>query len=76
MARLFEFLSDGFVAVELAVDRDVDALIFAGDGLIAGSEIDDAEARMPQGHPAVRGDPLALAIRAAMVEALRGALER
>jgi hypothetical protein len=76
MASLFELLLEGFVAVKLSVDRDVDAVIFAGDGLIACGEIDDAEARMPQSNAAVRGDPTALAIRAAMEETLRGALER
>jgi hypothetical protein len=49
-------------------------LILAGDRLIAGGEIDDAEARVPQGDAAVWGDPVPLPIRSAMVEALRGTL--
>src|SRR6202021_140294 len=67
----FEFLLNGFVAVELAIDSDVDALIFAGDGLIAGCEIDDAEPRVTHGNAAVGGDPVALPIRTTMVKALR-----
>ncbi len=38
MPGLFQFALDGFVAVELAIDDDVNAAIFAGDGLVAGGE--------------------------------------
>src|SRR4051794_2842159 len=74
MSCLFEFLLDGFVTVELAVDGNTSALTLAGNRLIAGGEIDDAEARVPQGNAAVWRDPVPLPIRSAMMEALRGTL--
>jgi hypothetical protein len=76
VTRSFQLLLNGFVAVELAVDGDVDALVFAGDGLIASGEIDDAEPRVTQGNAAVGGDPVALPIRTTMVKALGSTLER
>jgi hypothetical protein len=39
----------------------MDALILAGDRLIAGLEIDDAKPRMTKADAAVRRDPMALA---------------
>jgi hypothetical protein len=75
MAALFELMADTFVAVELAVDDDVSAAVFAAHGLIAGGEVDDAETRMAQTYAAIMANPLALAVGAAVIETLRGALE-
>ena len=75
MPGLFQFALDGFVAVELAIDDDVNAAIFAGDGLVAGGEVDDAEAGVAQGDFSVGGDPVAPAVGATVVEALRGSLK-
>jgi hypothetical protein len=44
---------DAFVVVELAVNDDVGTVVFGGDGLVAGDEIDDAEARVPESHAAI-----------------------
>jgi hypothetical protein len=57
------------------VDDDASALAFAGDGLIASCEIDDAESRMPECDPPVSRDPVALPVRAVMVKAFGGALD-
>ena len=48
--------------------------VFAGDRLIAGGQVDDAEPRMPEGNAAVGRDPMALPVGAAMIEALGGPL--
>src|SRR5689334_1211524 len=69
MAGPFQFLLDRFVAIELAVADDRRASVFAGDRLIAGGEIDDAEARVAQTHFAVGAQPVTLAVRAAMLQA-------
>jgi hypothetical protein len=44
---------DAFVVVELAVNDDVGTVVFGGDGLVAGDEIDDAEARVPESDAAI-----------------------
>src|SRR4029453_3313237 len=46
VSATLEFLLDSLEIVELAVDDDPRALVFAGDGLIAGREVDDAQPRM------------------------------
>src|SRR5262249_39052516 len=74
MPRTFEFTLNGFVAVELAINDDPGSLVLACDRLIAGLEIDDAEPRMAKSNPAVRADPMALPVGAAVIEALSGTL--
>ena len=69
MAAGFEFTLNGLVLIEFAVGDDVRSIVFAGDRLVAGCEIDDAEARVAQADSAVAADPLALSVRAAMIEA-------
>ena len=64
------------VTVELAVDDDVRAFVLAGDRLVAGGEIDDAEPRVTESNAAVWADPVALPIGTAMIEAARGAFKR
>ena len=75
VARLLQFPLDRFIAVEFAVDDDVGLAVLAGDGLIAGGEVDDAETRVAEGDAAVGRYPVALAVGAAMVEALGGAVQ-
>ena len=69
MAARFELALDSFIVIELAVDDDVGAIVFAGDWLVTRGKVDDAEARMAESGPLIGTDPLALAVRAAMVEA-------
>ncbi len=71
-----EFVLDDFEIVELAVDDDLRTLVFAGDRLIAGREIDDAQPRVPKGHSPVGGYPVALSIGTPMVKAPSGPLDR
>jgi hypothetical protein len=68
MAARFEFALNALVVVELAVDDDVGALIFTGDGLVSCGEIDDAEAGVAEADALVGADPLTLAVWAAVVE--------
>ena len=74
VTRLFEFALDRFIAVEFAVDDDPGLFVLAGDRLISGCEIDDAEPRVAEGNAAVGRNPVALPIGAAMIEALGGPL--
>src|SRR6185312_584697 len=74
MTGLFQLLLDRFVAVEFAVDDDPRLLVFAGDWLIAGCKVNDAEPRVTERDPAIRRNPVALTVGAAMIQALRGLL--
>jgi hypothetical protein len=53
----------------------VSAAVFRGNGLIACDEVDNAQARVPQGDAVIGRDPVALAIRPAVVKALRSSLK-
>src|SRR4029450_2664101 len=71
-----EFVLDCLEIVELAVDDDPRPLVFAGDGLIAGREIDDAQPRMAKGHSPVGGYPVALSVGSPMVKPPSGSFDR
>ena len=43
MARLLEFLADGGVVVDLAVEHDPDRLVFVGERLMTGCQVHDAQ---------------------------------
>jgi hypothetical protein len=47
MTSALQLLLDGLVIVEFAVNDNVLACVFAGDRLVTGGEVDDAEASMP-----------------------------
>ena len=70
MSARFELALDRFIAVELAVHHDPRPAVFAGDRLVAGGQIDDAEPGVAEPGHAVRRHPVALPVRAAMMEAL------
>src|SRR5262249_30869148 len=76
VAALLQFALDAFIIVELAIDDDPGALVFVGDGLIAGHQIDDAEPRMAEADAPMWRDPGALPVGTAMMEAGDAALER
>ena len=76
MARVIERTLHALVVVELSVDDDVEALVLVGDRLIAGVEVDDAEARMPEPDTAMRRDPVSAPVRPAMVERPRRSFQR
>ena len=76
MPRLRQLALDGFVAVELSVDNDSCAAIVAGDRLLTGLEVDDAQPRMTQGDAPVIGHPIALRVRSAMLEAIGCTMQR
>src|SRR5579884_1909898 len=67
----YELALNGLVSIELAIDDDPNALVFARDGLIAGGQVDDAEPGMAQSDLPVGRDPLPLPVGTAMVETLR-----
>src|SRR5215468_3831657 len=67
----FQLALDRFITVELAVDDNACALVFAGDGLVARGQVDDAEAGVTESDFPVRGNPLPLAVGSAVVETLR-----
>ena len=60
VTRLLEFALDRFVTVEFAVDDDPRLFVLAGDRLISGCEIDDAQPSVAKGNPAVRRYPMPL----------------
>jgi hypothetical protein len=70
VTALFEFLADGFVAVEFAIDDYPRARILACERLISRGQVDDAEPGMPEGDAPVGCDPLTLSIRTAVMQAL------
>jgi hypothetical protein len=74
MTALFELPLNGFIAVEFSVHDDPSKFVLAGDGLIAGCEINDAQPRMPEGDALVGRNPMTLAIRPAMIQTLGGPL--
>ena len=74
VSRLFELSLNRFIAIEFAVDHDPSAAVFAGDGLVARRQVDDAETRVSERDSVVLRPPVALSIRAAMIETLRGSL--
>jgi hypothetical protein len=57
--------------VKFAVNNDSCLLVLAGDWLITSCEVNDAEPRVAKRDPAIRRNPVALSVGAAMVEALR-----
>ncbi len=68
----FQAPADRLEVVELAVDDDVERLVFVGDRLIAGGQVDDAQPRVSEARAPVRGRPGRLVVRAAMHETPRG----
>src|SRR5262245_56071759 len=64
MALLLELFAKGAVVVDLAVEDDANAGLLVPHRLVAGSEIDDAEA--PHGEPETVLGPNSLVIRSAM----------
>src|SRR5215813_11645780 len=68
VARLLELALDCLIAIELAVDDDACLLVLADDRLVAGREIDDAETRMAESDAPVGRNPMALPVRAAVLE--------
>ena len=68
VAARLEFEADPLEVVELAVGRDVQPAVFIRDWLLAGGEVDDAQARVAQTRPAVPGDPRAFGVRPAVPE--------
>jgi hypothetical protein len=70
MAALFEFASLTLEIIELTIDDDPYALVFVGDGLVTGCEIDNAQAGVSQADALIGGNPRAATIRAAMMKRL------
>ena len=68
VATALEVALYAFEVVELAVDDDPQALVLAGDRLLAGGQVDDAESGMAQPDPPIAGDPGPLSIRPAVGE--------
>ena len=62
---------DPLEVVELAVDDDVDGVVFVVERLIAGGEVDDAQPRVAETRTPVRRGPHCLGIGTAVHEAGR-----
>lgn len=71
----FKLQPNLFILVKLAIDDDVRAVVFAGDGLVAGGEIDDAQARVAEADAVIAAYPLPLAIGPTVMQRLRRAFE-
>src|SRR5437773_6687981 len=76
MAGLLELALDRLIGVEFAIDDDPCLFVLAGDRLIAGRKIDDAEAGMSERNPPVGGNPVTLAVGATMPETAGRPLQR
>ena len=76
VAAALELPLNRLETVELAVHDDARLLVLAGDRLIPGREVDDAQTRMAQPDAAVGGRPLSLPVRSAMRERLGGTGQR
>src|SRR5262249_38753608 len=76
VAAFFQLLADFLEAVKLGVDDAVDGLVLVGDGLVASTKVDDAQARVPQGDLAAFGHPLLLRIRAPVLKRAHGLAQR
>jgi hypothetical protein len=59
-----------------SVDHRVHRAVLAGERLIAGGEIDDAEPRVAEPDPPRRSDPLLAAVGAAVVKGLGRSAQR
>ena len=68
VASALEVLLYALEVVELAIDDDPQALVLAGDRLLAGGQVDDAESGMAEPDPPIAGDPRPLSIRPAVGE--------
>ena len=68
VAPALEVALHALEVVELAVDDDPQALVLAGDRLIAGRQVDDAEPGVAQPDPPIAGDPRPLSVRPAVGE--------
>src|SRR5262249_34729976 len=75
VAAVLEVALDALEVVELAVRDDAQLPVLVRDRLVAGREVDDAEARVPQPDASMRRDPAALGVGPAVEEAARGAQE-
>src|SRR5881396_4135560 len=73
---LFEFFLDRLVTVELTIHDDPKRFVFVGDWLISGRQVDDAQPRVSQTDSTVGCDPVALSVRAAMMETPGRPLQR
>src|ERR1700755_1127309 len=76
VSALLEFLLKRVETVELAVDDDPNALVFARDRLIAGREIDDAQPSVAKGHTTIGRYPVALCVGSSMVKTPCGSFDR
>src|SRR5215471_10555139 len=68
VTRTFELALSGFIVVEFAVNNNVLAPILAGNGLVSGREVDNAESCMTQSYLPIRRNPLPLSVRAAVIK--------
>ena len=61
--------------IELAVDNDMKPFILVRDRLIAGRKVNDAQPRMTETDALIERQPHALAVRTAVVKAIRYVLQ-
>ena len=76
VARVFEPGSQRREIIDLAVQHDRYRTILVVERLRAGDEVDDAQASVPEGRHAARGDILALAVRSSVGERVRHPTDR
>ena len=75
MSAPVQLASLAFEVIKLAVDNDMNPFVLVRDRLIAGREVNDTQPRMPETDALIRGKPSALAVRTAVVKAVRGAVQ-
>ena len=75
MSAPLQLASLALEVIKLAVDNNMNPFVLVRDRLIAGREVNDAQPRMTETDALIGGQPGALAVRTAVVKAVRGALQ-
>ena len=72
MALLLQLPLNGFEPIELPIHDDMLSAVFAGDRLVPGGEVDDAEPGVAQADRPIGGNPYPLPIRSPVIQGLGG----
>ena len=75
MSTSLQLASLALEVIELAVDNDMNPFVLVRDRLIAGREVNDAQPRVTETYAVIGGQPSTLAVRTAVVKAVRGSLQ-
>jgi hypothetical protein len=75
MSAPLQLASLALEVIEFSVHNDMKPFVLVRDRLIAGRKVNDAQTRMTETNALIGRQPSALAVRTAVVKAVRGALQ-